>query len=139
VGAPGPHDDFEDAKKVIRAAYAEFNLNQDLEAIREKYIADDLEYVNRYGTFNGPERYLSDLRTQADRWNLQTEVEEILDAGGGALVVLTKFSRIDADSGEVEWKAWPAAVMRVNGGKMVFFEGYVDRRDAFSDYGLERG
>jgi hypothetical protein len=37
-------------------------------------------------------------------------------------------TRGDPDSGEVELRAWPAAV---------FHEGYQDRRKAFSDLGID--
>lgn len=139
MGAKGPHDDFETARKIITAGYANFNVDQDLDAIRDRYLGDDLEYVTRLGTFHGPERFVGDLRAQVGRWTLQVDLEEVIDAGEGAVLALATVSRIDPDSGEVEWKAWPGAVMRIHGGRMVFFEGYVDRRKALAEYGLERG
>jgi hypothetical protein len=38
---------------------------------------------------------------------------------------------------EVDLLAWPTAVLRVREGKIVFLEGYRDRRKAFSDLGLK--
>ncbi len=137
--ARGPHDEFDSAAETLRAGYAEFNRDQDVEAIGRKYIAPDIEYVTRDGTFNGPDRLLSELGVQQENWRVETDIEEILDAGEGALVMLTKISRIERDSGKVVWKAWPAVVVRVKDGRLAFFEGYVDSRKALADYGLERG
>jgi hypothetical protein len=138
MGARGPHDDFETAKKMIVAAYANFNVDQDLDELHRRYLSDDLEYVTRFGTFRGPEKYLADAATQLKKWRLEIEVDEIVDAEEGAVLVLIKFLRKDRETDEVAWKAWPAVVMRVLDGKMVFFEGYIDRRQAFADYGVEQ-
>jgi hypothetical protein len=72
-------------------------------------------------------------------WRVEVEIEEIFDAGGGALVLYNKIRRIDKDTGEVAFKAWPAIVVRIHNGKFVFFEGYVDRRKAMADLGVEEG
>jgi ketosteroid isomerase-like protein len=139
MGARGPHDDFESAKKLIVAVLANFNLSQDFEEIRDKFLADDLEYVTRHGTFHGPDRYVSDFGVQLDRWIVESEVDEVIDAGDGAIVVFVENKRIDKETKEVAWKAWPALVVRVLDGKLVFFEGYVDRRRAMADLGLQGG
>jgi ketosteroid isomerase-like protein len=138
MGARGPHDDFEAAKNVVRAGFAEFTVTQDAEEAIRKYASEDLEYVTRQGTFHGLEQWRSDGRGQLANFRLEIEVEEIIDAGDGALVVFNKARRLDKETGEVVWKAWPAVVVRVLDGKMVFFEGYVDRRKALADYGVER-
>ena len=138
VGARGPHDDFESAAKVLRAAFARFALDQDVDGALE-YIADDVEYVSRDGTFYGPGKWADEVRVQTRAWRLELEVEEIIDAGGGALVLYNKMLRIDKETGEVGWKAWPATVVRVLDGKIAFFEGYIDRRKALADLGVEQG
>jgi hypothetical protein len=137
MGARGPHDDVESAKKVIRAAFAQFSLDQDLDAARA-HFDEDAEHVTRDGTFRGSDRWHSDLAVQMEDWRVEVEIEEIIDAGGGALVVYIKVLRIDKDTGEVAFKAWPANVVRVHNGKFVFFEGYIDRRKALADLGVER-
>jgi hypothetical protein len=139
MGARGPHDDFETAAKLIRAAYAEFALTQDLESLRRKYIADDLESVTRHGTFHGSDHFMSELEANSKNWTLEGVVEDIVDAGEGALIVFVKFLRKEKDTGKVAWKAWPAIVMRIHEGKMVFNEGYIDRRKALADLGVEQG
>lgn len=138
MGARGPHDDLEAAKNVVRAGFAEFTVTQDVEETIRKYVSEDLEYVTRLGTFHGLEQWRSDGRGQLANFRFEIEVEEIIDAGDGALVVLNNARRLDKETGEVVWKAWPAVVVRVLEGKMVFFEGYVDRRKALADLGVER-
>jgi hypothetical protein len=71
-----------------------------------------------------------------EAWDVEIEVEEIIDAGEGAILLLNRVRRIDKETGEVAFKAWPANVIRVHDGKMVFFEGYVDRRAALAALGL---
>ena len=137
MGARGPHDDFESAKRVIRAAFAQFALDQDLDAARA-HIDEDAEYVTRDGTFRGPDRWSSELAVQMQAWRVEVEIEEIVDAGEGAVVLLNKVRRVDKETGKVVFKAWPAAVVRVHNGKFVFFEGYVDRRKALADLGVEQ-
>jgi hypothetical protein len=137
VSARGPHDDFESAKKVIRVAFAGFALDQDLDAARA-YIDDEAEHVTRDGTFRGSDRWYDDLAVQTAEWRVEVEVEEIIDAGGGAIVLLNKVRRIEKETGRVGFKAWPANVVRVHNGKFVFLEGYADRRKALADLGVER-
>jgi ketosteroid isomerase-like protein len=139
MGARGPHDDFDTAAARLREGYAGFSERQDLEELRRDWVSPDLEYVTRHGTFHGTDRYFSEIEVQQRKWRIETEVEEIVDAGEGALVILAKVRRVDGDSGEVVWKAWPAAVVRVLDGKLVFFEGYVDRRAALAALGVEQG
>jgi hypothetical protein len=137
MGARGPHDDFESAKRVIRAAFAQFTLDQDLDAARA-HIDEDAEYVTRDGTFRGSDRWHSELAVQMEGWRVEVEIEEIVDAGEGAIVLLNKVRRVDKETGEVVFKAWPAAVVRVHNGRFFFFEGYVDRRKALADLGVEQ-
>ena len=137
MGARGPHDDFESAKRVIRAAFARFTLDQDLDAARA-HIDDDAEYVTRDGVFRGSDRWYSELAVQMEEWRVEVEIEEIVDAGEGAVVLLNKVRRVDKETGEVVFKAWPAVVVRVHNGKFLFFEGYVDRRKALADLGVEQ-
>ena len=137
MGASGPHDDFDTARKLTIAVYANFNVDQDVDELERK-ISDDLEWVSRDGTF-GKERFLEMVRTQKETWDFETEVGEIIDAGEGALIVLTTFKRIDRETGKVAWKAWPAIVLRVHEGKLVFFEGYIDSRKALAALGVEQG
>jgi ketosteroid isomerase-like protein len=138
MGARGPHDDFETAAQVIRAGYASFSVDQDIDELCRKYVSDDLEWVTRDGILHGIEPFLERTRVQLERWRMEFEVEDVIDAGEGAVIAMTKVKRLEKGTGEVAWKAWPAVVMRVHGGKMVFNEGYVDRRKALDDLGVEQ-
>lgn len=122
---------------MIRAAFAQFALDQDLDAAAA-HIDDDAEYVTRDGTFRGSERWYGELAVQMKEWRVEVEIEEIVDAGEGAIVLLNSVRRVDRETGEVVFKAWPAMVVRVHDGKFVFFEGYVDRRKAMADLGVEQ-
>src|ERR1044072_1617315 len=137
MGAGGPHDDCESARKRILAVYATFTLEQNLDELFDRYVSDDLEYVNRHGTFHGHEPLLSAMRSQLENWRVEMEVERVVDAGDGALITVMKVTRLDKETGEVAWKAWPALVQRIHAGKLVFNEGYVDRRKAFAALGVE--
>src|SRR4051794_16329440 len=103
MGARGPHDDFESAKKVIRAAFAQFTLDQDLDAAAA-HIDEDAEYVTRDGTFRGSDRWRSELGVQMQDWRVEVEIEEIIDAGEGAVVLFNKVRRVDKETGKVVFK-----------------------------------
>ena len=139
MGARGPHDDFESAAKTVREAYAQYTRDEDFDAVCEAYVSDDLEYVTRDGTFRGADQWKSENAVQSSRWRLENELKDVIDAGDGALIVLSEFRRVDRESGEVAWKTWPAMVMRVHEGKCVFLEGYIDSRRALEAFGIEQG
>lgn len=135
MGARGPHDDFESAKAVIDAAALAF-ASGDWDTIRE--LADpEAEHVTRYGTVRGPEQLIADFTPQMERWTISFYREELRDAGGGALVSMLEVERRDPETGEVGMTVWPAIVIRVHRGKIVFLEGYVDRRKALAALGIE--
>jgi ketosteroid isomerase-like protein len=138
MGARGPHDDFESAAQLIRRVYAEFVEHQDFDRTCDEYVSEDLEYVTRNGTFHGPDQWKSEFATQSSSWQFVNEVQDIVDAGDGAVIVLSETRRIDRDTGEVGWKTWPGLVMRVLDGKLVFFEGYIDSRKALEEFGVEQ-
>lgn len=134
MGARGPHDDFDDARAVVLAALEAINRG-DVEAAR-RFADESLEHVTRDGVVHGPDRAASELSTQLERWSVSYELNELVDAGDGALVALLRVERRDRQSGDLDWKAWPALVVRVEGGKVVFLEGYVDRQKAFAELGV---
>jgi ketosteroid isomerase-like protein len=139
MGARGPHDDFVAAEKLIRRATAEYQEHKDFDRIADDYMADELEYVTRNGTFRGTEQMKSEMAVQGDRWRLVNELKDVIDAGDGAVIAVSEFRRVDRDTGEVAWKTWPATVVRILDGKVVFWEGYIDARRAFEDYGVQQG
>jgi ketosteroid isomerase-like protein len=137
MAARGPHDEREQAERILREGVSRFN-EQDADAAYE-LIAEDAEYVTRDGVFRGPQKFRDDFAEQMTHWRLETRIEEVIDAGDGALVLFTRIERLDQETGKVAWKAWPAMVARVNDGKIVFLEGYVDRRKALAELGVEQG
>jgi ketosteroid isomerase-like protein len=139
MGARGPHDDFESAAVVVRRAYADYAEHEDFDRICDDYTTDDLEYVTRNGTFRGPEQFKSEVAAQGTRWRFENQVKDVIDGGDGVVIAITEFKRLDRDTGEVAWKTWPAAVMRVLDGKVIYWEGYIDSRKALEDFGVQQG
>jgi len=134
LGARGPHDGFEASKAVVDAGIAAL-AGGDFEAIRN-LAATDVEHVTRDGVFHGPERLISEFAPQLERWLISFYLGELVDAGDGALIAMLEVERRNRESGEVVLKAWPAIVTRIDGGKVVFLEGYVNRRKALEALGL---
>jgi ketosteroid isomerase-like protein len=77
----------------------------------------------------------------AEAERVAREANEALDSGDlkafEALLAEDTVVRRDPETRRVEMRACPAIVARVRDGKIVFLEGYRDRRKAFSDLGLE--
>ena len=126
---------FEEARAVVMAATEALN-KEDLDAF-EALLADDIEYVRRDGVDHGPKGVVDFWRPQFERFKVELEAEKLIDAGQGTVLVLQTVTRRDRASGEVELRAWPAAVFRVRDGRITFLEGYGDRRKAFADLGLD--
>ena len=96
MGARGPRDEFlESAEKRVRQVYAEFRDHEDFNRTCDEYVSDDLEYVTRNGTFHGAERWKSEFGTQLSRWHFVNEITDVIDAGDGAVIVLTELKRLD--------------------------------------------
>ena len=126
---------FEEAERVVRQVTEALNRG-DLDAA-EAMLADDVEWVTRDGPGRGPEILRETWAPQLERFEVKFEVERVVDAGDGRVILVQKVDRLDPETGELELRAWPALVIRVRGGKVVFVEGYPDRRKAFTDLGLD--
>jgi ketosteroid isomerase-like protein len=126
---------FEEAKRVAAAAVEA--LRQTDIAAAEELIAEDVEYVTREGTKHGRKHVVDVWRPQLERFKIDFELERVVDAGNGKVIMLQTVTRRNPDTDEVEVRAWPATVLRVRDGQIVFVEGYQDRRKAFTDLGLE--
>jgi ketosteroid isomerase-like protein len=127
---------FAEAERVAKAANEALN-RADLSAV-DALLAKDVEYVTRDGVRHGRDHVVSYWEPQLERFAMDFELERIVDAGGGTVIMLHTVIRRSRETGEVEMRAWPAVVLRVREGKIVFLEGYRDRRKAFSDLGLEQ-
>jgi ketosteroid isomerase-like protein len=134
--ARGEHDDFETAQTIVQTGLAALAAG-DWETGRS-LVHEDAEHVTRDGVFFGPERMISEFAPQHERWTISFFLEELVDAGGGALVLLLEVERRNPSTGKVGWKAWPAIVVRISDGKVAYIEGYIDRRKALDDLGVPR-
>jgi ketosteroid isomerase-like protein len=106
-------------------------------------IADpEIEVVTRDGTLRGHDAALGELpgfvEATERRFIAEFELEEIVEAGDGVLIALLAVTRRSREAGGDYLNAWPATVWRFRDGRIVFFEGYQDRRKALSEYGIER-
>jgi ketosteroid isomerase-like protein len=127
---------FEQAREAVLAAIESLNA-RDLEGARELF-AEDVEYVDREGSKRGFDAIEAFWRPQFERFKIEFQAERTIDAGKGTVLLLAAVTRRAIDTDEVVLRAWPANVFRVRrDGRIVFLEGYQDRRKAFADLGLE--
>jgi ketosteroid isomerase-like protein len=126
---------FEEAEQVVRQVTEALNRG-DLDAA-EAMLAEDVEWVTRDGPARGRHVLRDVWAPQLERFEVKFEVERIVDAGDGQVILVQRVDRLDRESGELELRAWPALVIRVENGMVVFVEGYPDRRKAFADLGLD--
>ena len=126
---------FEETERVVASITDALNRG-DLDAV-EELVDEDLEYVTRDGPGRGRRIFRDVWEPQLSRFDIDFVVERVVDVGDGRFILLQQVDRKDPKTGEVELRMWPAIVGRVRGGKLVFMEGYPDRRKAFTDLGLE--
>ena len=126
---------FEEAERVVREVTRALNRGDLDTAV--SMLDDDVEWVTRDGSVRGPQLFRDIWTPQLARFDVNFEIERIVDAGDGTVIVVQKVDRRDPETGDLELRAWPALVIRVENGKVVFIEGYPDRRKAFTDLGLE--
>jgi hypothetical protein len=113
--ARGEHDDFETAEAVVHAGLAALAAG-DWETVRA-LSHEDAEHVTRDGVFFGPERMISEFSPQLERWTVSFYLEELIDAGGGALVLLLEVERRNPQTGLAgDRPADPPGQDRLHGG-----------------------
>jgi ketosteroid isomerase-like protein len=107
-----------------------------------EFADPEIEVVTRDGRLHGREAAVAELTGFVDathrRFEAEFELEEIVDAGDGVLIALLTVTRRSRDSEADYLDAWPANVWRFRDGRVVFFEGYQDRRKALREYGIKR-
>src|SRR5262249_15051898 len=137
IAAMGEEDvaSFEEASRVVREVTEALNRGN-LDAAKA-LLADDVEWVTRDGPRRGSDELTNIWTPQFERFDGKFEIEGIVDAGGGRGILVQQVDRIDPKTGDLELRAWPALVIRIENGKVVFIEGYPDRRRAFTALGLE--
>jgi len=88
-----------------------------------------------FGTLRGLEGLARGWGEWLEPWeSYRYEVEDYVDAGGGAVVVLARVrARTHRDSVEIEHA--PAVVCQVRDGRLVRLDFYLERRDAPGDLG----
>jgi ketosteroid isomerase-like protein len=126
---------FEEAERVVGAVTEALNRG-DLDAA-VAMLDEDVEWMTRDGSARGPEVLRDIWAPQLARFDVNFEIERIVDAGDGTVILVQRVDRRDPETGDLELRAWPALVIRVANGKVAFIEGYQDRRKAFTDLGLE--
>lgn len=91
MGARGPHDDLDAAKAVVGVAIKAMNQG---DVVAGRALVDEsLEHVTCDGVVHGPDRLFEEFRTQVDRWRIDYELEELVDAGDGVLITMLKVER----------------------------------------------
>jgi ketosteroid isomerase-like protein len=135
LAARGSHDSLETVREVVGRGIAALAAG-DFETVRE-LAGERMEHVTRDGVVFGPERLIAEFAPQLERWVISFYLEDLIDAGEGALIAILEVERRDRETGGVALKAWPAIVVRIDGGRFVFLEGYVDRRRALTALGVD--
>jgi ketosteroid isomerase-like protein len=127
--------------EVVRRAFEAFN-REDLEAARG-LLHPDVEFHGTVGGLtegevaHGPNAVNETFEPSLEAWDeWRIEPEEIIDAGGDKVVVLSK-ERMRGQASGIELEAHTAAVVTVRDGRIASFQGYIDQDEALRAAGLE--
>jgi ABC-2 type transport system ATP-binding protein len=106
----------------------------DLERVA-RHFAPDVEVVTREGPLHGVKHVLHFFQAQREEFEeFRLEVEDILEAGDGTTVACFAVDR--RGRGDESLRMWPAQVLRFEGDRIVFVEGYPRQRDALAALGI---
>ena len=114
--------------------YARGENESALDALHPEVVFDQT-FRPEGGLFRGREAVAEGLRTWTgafEEW--RQEIEEIIDAGDRVLVVAHEFGRGKGSGAAIEQTTFQ--VYEIDGGKIVHFEGFLDREDALEAAGL---
>jgi ketosteroid isomerase-like protein len=125
----------EENVELVRRLYEAFNSGESV----AEYVAEDAEYVNppyavEPGTRRGPEAFVSVRETYAD---FRVEIHELIDAGGGDVVVLGRFTASGPLSG-VRLEGEQGYVWTVRDGQAVRFQWFQSHGEALQAAGVRR-
>jgi len=109
-------------------------LNE-LESEGRSLFADDVENVTRYGVVRGPDHLMSEVRTQLEQFRMKFDVD-LREGRAGEVVALIDARREMREDPSNFLTVHSGAVYRVQGGRIVFLEGFPDGRDALRAGGL---
>jgi ABC-2 type transport system ATP-binding protein len=100
------------------------------------YFAPDVEVVTREGPLHGVQHVERFFAAQAAEFaEFRMEVEGILEASDDTIVACFAVDRRGEAEGE-GLRMWPAQVLRFEGDRIVFVEGYPRQRDALTALGI---
>ena len=100
-----------------------------------RHFSPDVEIVTREGPLHGIKYFRRFFEAQYEQFSdFNIEVEEILEAGNSTVVACFAVERQGGD--EQSLRMWPAQVLRFEGDRIVFFEGYPRQRDALAALGI---
>jgi ketosteroid isomerase-like protein len=121
----------------------------------EAFLAGDIEVALRYldpqvewhgtiggldegRTHRGHEEVVASFAENLDNWEqLTLEAEDYIDAGDSVLVLWHEIAK--SRHSEVEMETRTGVVYRLDGGKIVEVQGYMDREAAFASLGMQAG
>jgi ketosteroid isomerase-like protein len=125
----------EENLELIRRIYEVFNRGESA----SEFIAADAEYVNppyavEPGIRRGPQAFSSVRDTYED---FRVEIDELIDAGGGDVVVLGRFTASGPLSG-VRLEGEQGYIWTVRDGQAVRFRWFGSHREALEAAGVAR-
>jgi ketosteroid isomerase-like protein len=110
----------------------------DLEAGMELFHPA-LVWINRDGRHQGAEAHAG-LReffgSQLRQFEIRVDVQELYRAHDAGWILFWRISRVGRDPALGQMNAWPAQVVRIQDGQIVFYEGYMNRVKALTDNAL---
>jgi ketosteroid isomerase-like protein len=126
---------------LVRRATAAFNTG-DLEAIKE-FVDPEAEWHGTQGGLTegdlaqGQDALDEQIGPSQEAWDeWRVETEEIIDLGGEDVLALNREINRGRGSG-IELVSHTAALIKVRDGKIVRFQGFLDRDEARRAAGLE--
>jgi len=122
VESPQAQRDVELIRKLIDA------LNRADFGFLEQHVAPDVEVVLREGTVHGSHHLRAFLESQRSQFEIQFNAQDFFEGPEGKIVACLEVVR--GQEGGDALRAWPANVFRVEGDRVVFFEGYPRQEDA---------
>jgi len=130
----------ENVEIVLRAVQASTAQPPDFETVNVLYhpehvLTSDWGVESRsYHGASGFAEAIADLNAAWQEW--RQEVDDVLDPGGGDVVVLVRLIARGRESGALVEQPW-AMVITVSGGKLIASRTFLDRHRALQAVGLE--
>src|SRR5438067_2569684 len=115
-----------------------------VDAVNRRHVASaahhvhpDVEVVLREGSVRGTEYFTRFFEAQYEQFDaFEIEIEDAFETDDDTLVVCFAVDRRNEGSEGI--RMWPAQVLRFDGERLVFSEGYPRQDDALAALGIER-